>query len=76
MNSRKLFVMGSALLLLSLLGSILVFVVSPVSIFTNPAEASVLLRIIDAVPTGAFFVGVALLVLAQLKQRNEQTEEL
>jgi hypothetical protein len=76
MESKKLFAVGSALLLISLLGAILVFMVSPVSIFTNPAEADLLLRVTDAVPTGVFFVGVAMLVFAQLKQNGEQIEDI
>lgn len=76
MESRKLFAVGSALLLLSLAGSILVFVVSPVSIFTISGEATLLLRLVDALPTGVFFAGVGLLIIAQLKQHGEQTEDI
>ncbi len=78
MNSKKLFAIGYILLFASFGLSILVFGVSPASVFTLPKNVTPgsLLVVIDAAPTLVFFVGVGFLFAGQLKQRSEKTEEL
>ncbi len=78
MNSKKFFVIGYILLFASFGLSILVFGVSPTTIFTLPKNINPdsFLMVIDSTPTLVFFVGVGFLLAGQLKQRSEKIEEL
>jgi len=77
MNSKRLFVVGYVLLVSSLGLGLLVFGLSPMTVFSLPkgTEPGGIL-LMDAIPTIVFFVGVGFLVAAQLKQRSESLEDV
>jgi hypothetical protein len=78
MNSKRLFSIGYVLLFASFGLSIVVFVMSPTTVFSLPKDIrpDFLLTAVDSVPTLVFFVGVGFLLAGQLKQRSERIEEL
>jgi hypothetical protein len=78
MNSKKLFSLGYVLLFASFGLSILVFIVSPTTVFTLPKDIrpDSLLVAIDSTPTLVFLAGVGFLLAGQLKQRSEKIEDL
>jgi hypothetical protein len=78
MDSKNLFKIGYILLFASFGLSVLVFIVSPTTIFTLPKNIrpDSLLVALDSAPTLVFLMGVGFLFAGQLKQRSERVEEL
>ncbi len=78
MNSKRLFSIGYVLLFASFGLSIIVFAMSPTTVFSLPKgiRPDFLLTAVDSAPTLVFFVGVGFLLAGQLKQRSERIEEL
>jgi len=78
MHSKRFFTIGYILLFASFGLSLLVFGLSPMTVFTLPKNLTpdILMVAIDSTPTLIFFVGVGFLIAGQLKQRSEKIEEL
>lgn len=78
MNSKRLFTVGYILLFASFGLSVLIFGLSPTTVFTIPKDITpdIMLVATDFSPTLVFFVGVGFLLAGQLKQRSERVEEL
>lgn len=78
MNSKRLFTIGYILLFASFGLSMLVFGLSPRTVFTIPKDIApdIMLVTTDLSPTIVFLVGVGFLLAGQLKQRSERIEEL
>lgn len=78
MNSKILFIAGYVLLFGSFGLAVLIFSLSPTTVFTLPkgVQPGASLVALDSSPTFVFLVGVGFLFAGQLKQRSERVEEL
>ena len=77
MNSKILFITGYVLLFGSFGLAMLIFGLSPTTVFTLPkgVQPGTLLVALDSSPTLVFLVGVGFLLAGQLKQRSERVVE-
>jgi len=77
MNSKILFITGYILLFGSFGLAMLVFGLSPTTVFTLPkgVQPGTLLVALDSSPTLVFLAGVGFLLAGQLKQRPERVVE-
>jgi hypothetical protein len=73
-----LFIIGYILLFASFGLAVLIFALSPTTVFTLPKgiQPDASLVALDATPTLVFLAGVGFLFAGQLKQRSEKVEEL
>ena len=78
MNSKVLFITGYILLFGSFGLGVLIFALSPTTVFTLPkgVQPGSSLVALDSTPTLVFLAGVGFLFAGQLKQRAERVEEL
>src|SRR5437016_6783866 len=77
MNSKILFITGYILLFGSFGLAMLIFGLSPTTVFTLPkgVQPGTLLVALDSSPTLVFLTGVGFLLAGQLKQRSERVVE-
>ncbi len=77
MNSKILFIIGYILLFASFGLAVLIFALSPTTVFTLPkgVQPGTSLVALDSTPTLVFLAGVGFLFAGQLKQRSERVVE-
>ena len=77
MDSKILFITGYILLFASFGLAMLIFGLSPTTVFTLPkgVQPGTLLVALDSSPTLVFLAGVGFLFAGQLKQRSERVVE-